>query len=148
MKDKPKKIKIELEVDEDYVGVLMSALDVYSRLLIGQTEIIVATYWVNRARFDYDCIKVRELCEKMKSAAFPELSSTASYGILEKETPVSAKLAYELRRVIEHDYTWLSEPEGGHTVDFLEATKVSGDEYEMPKVKVEYLEKGKVKGDV
>ena len=139
MKEETKKVKIELEMDERYLQTMLCALDLYSRILMGQTENIATVFgWHSDKEFSMR--KLRELCDEIKTIAFPDLSSAASYGIAEAETPDVAKLAYELRRVLEHDFAWLRKPEGGHTTEFHEVSKVSGDEYEMPKVKVEYVD--------
>ena len=83
--------------------------------------------------------KLREMCDEIKMVVFPELGKTASYGIAETEVPDVAKMAYEMMRLLEHDFAWLRNPEGGHTTDFREVSKVSSYKYEMPKVKVDYV---------
>lgn len=113
-------------LSEIQARTMVDALDLFSRIQIGQLEEIL-----NMARMGSiphrDDQDVSARIEEIKEAE-PLLhevkrlltghSPNASFGILGGKTPESARVAYEIQRAIRHRLAWDRQPEGGMGVDF------------------------------
>lgn len=105
---------------------LVDALDLFSRIQIGQFEEILNLARMGSIPHREDR-SVSERIEEIEEAE-PLLrevkllltghSPNASFGIFANKTPESAKVAYEIQRAIRHRLAWDRNPEGGLGVDF------------------------------
>lgn len=111
-------MKIQIEVSEKQAQIILEALDLYSRLGMGQMEEVDnLRSLLSRANID-DRRERRELLEKLKKLYFPELSRNEYYGIFGDKTPEESKIAYDLIQVLRNKIAYHKHPEGGMTVDF------------------------------
>lgn len=113
-------------LSEIQARTMVDALDLFSRIQIGQLEEIL-----NMARMGSiphrDDQDVSARIEEIEEAE-PLLhevkrlltghSPNASFGIFGEKTPESARVAYEIQRAIRHRLAWDRQPEGGMGVDF------------------------------
>jgi hypothetical protein len=108
-----------VEISEKQARIIISALDFYSRIGIGQfREIVSAFSWWQR---DEQWLNHRDEVERLIHDAQFNLTGmpfNASYGIFSPEVPESAKIAWDIQQVIRHRLAWDRNPKGGMTVDF------------------------------
>jgi hypothetical protein len=110
-----------LTLDEEQLRVLMEALDMYSRLGMGQIDIVLTStnnplikrIWENKSGDE-----VKDLSKQIKKLIFPELSDNAYYGIFNNKTPESSKISWDILQVVRYRLAWDKHPDGGYTVDF------------------------------
>jgi len=130
--------KYSLHIDEDQAKVLIKALDLYSRIGLGQfQEIIYAFNWrkiVGREDFD---LRYGEAKEHLNKAKFHLTlhPPNASLGIFCKETPEEAKMTWDIQQVVRHRLAWDKEPKGGWRVDFDNPMQSS--QKQLPTIKEE-----------
>ena len=120
------------------IGNVINALDLYSRIWIGQYEhIMYEMRWIK------DCkeIDAREddlkwLFIYLRNSAMPELSFygfSGSYGIFSPKRDIRAAVAYDLQQEIRYRRAWFEKPEGDYTVDFDKPLPCEDDPYPFPK---------------
>lgn len=127
--------KYALYVNEEQARVIVNALDFYSRIHIGQVEEVDSFVRLFvRYRKDKDLDGMKDAIEAFKKAAFPELTSTSSYGIHSEEVDDTARVAWDIKQVLRNVVAWNVHPEGGMTVDFDSPMKSS--KQPMPEAKV------------
>jgi len=100
--------------------ILIDALDLYSRLQMGQVEEIEKFYrWnmIERVNPEHRDL-LTSMVGMIKKIVFPELNGNASYSICGNGAPDAAKIAYDIQRVIRHRVAWTQNPNGGIQVDF------------------------------
>ena len=96
------KEKYQLTLTMKQLKVVEEALDLYSRVGIGQTEIVKEVLF----RFFYDAKKlvqwekIKCLCDEIKHTLFGFVSGQ-SYGIAQKEVDDRVKIAYDLDKTIQ-----------------------------------------------
>ena len=121
-------MKYLIELTEGQVRVVNNALDLYSRIWMGQIEEPFSILRLFTGRYPKtrdDERSVREALETLKRVFFPELSQNAYHGIFSPETDEQAKIAWEIYQALRNKLAWTNYPEGGFTVDFNEPVKVS-----------------------
>lgn len=115
-------MKITITVNEQQAYVITNALETYSRLLMGQFDEIDSMFVSNGNEIWKDFARRAELAAMLKAARraiYPELENNAYYGIFDqKHTPNNARVAWDIKKAIEHDMSWHKHPEGGITVNF------------------------------
>src|SRR4051794_26921334 len=89
-------------------GVLISSLDLYSRILIGQIA-EACQWWGERFR----CELIHSI--KLRLTGF---EPNTDWGIANPNTPDRAKIAHDIQKVVRHRLAWDRNPEGDITVDF------------------------------
>ena len=108
------------------VKEIIKALDLYSRLLIGQyDEILVNAAFKTKL---YKLYQNKELYQQIidtlihiRKICINELHArglNASLGIWHPLTPLQAKRAYDIQQILRYQMAYHEHPEGGHTVDF------------------------------
>ena len=103
-------MKIE-GVNEKQMKIIIRALDLYSRLMMGQVKEL-SDLWDKREPVVFEALRF------LKKAVFPELSLDSYYGITSMAIPEEPKISFEMLRVMEHALSWHKHPEGGITVNF------------------------------
>lgn len=100
-----------LTADERQFRIIVKALNLFSRLLMGQIEELDNFFrWEscgNNLRVDpnnYEAIT--QLVEALKPLIFPELPIKGSYGIHSPEISDESKIAFDLIQVIRHRLAW------------------------------------------
>lgn len=129
------KTKYQLTISEKQTRVIMYALDLFSRIGIGQLEEILRHPQYANVIFNNNATyKVcKELLDEIKRylTNFPP---HASYGIGHPEVHGDCTISYDLVQVIRHRLAWDNNPEGGIQVDFGKPMRFSNEE-ELAKIK-------------
>lgn len=123
-------MKYLLEIDKEHAKVIIEALDVFSRIHMGQLE-VVAEQHVHSFDNAEDFIELRKTINLLKSDL--GLHPNAHWGIRSPRVIESAKVAFDIQQIIRHRLAWDRCPEGGHGVDFQELFKCSKSE-SLPKI--------------
>jgi len=127
--------KISMEINQNQARVIKDALELYSRLQMGQIKEIDLFFRLrSKERMDYDRNMMDHLLETIKRMYFPDLSSNGFYGIFGDKTPEEAKIAWDLIQNMRYTISWKIHPEGGMGVNFDSPLKSSNEEF--PTVKI------------
>lgn len=122
------KKKYIIEMNEEQLVTVNTALEFYARMMIGQWQEI-GTHCLDFADDDY-CEKKEKLDEglaKLRPIAFPDLPAdlSASHGVMAVDKALSA---WEIYEVLRNRLAWTKNPEGGWSVDFQKPISFSGKE--------------------
>lgn len=120
----PKPLLAEAVLDNDEANALMSALDVYSRIWMGQYDEI--EWELRMLTSDLNKLKQEESARReawllMRRLILPELGDMhfgASHGIWSEHTDDRGQAAYDILQVVRHARAWHKNPEGGMGRDF------------------------------
>ncbi len=128
-------MKYLLEIDEDHARLLIEALDFYSRVHMGQLEVIVEQHidsFTDAEAYE----KFRQTVSLLKSDL--GVHQNGHWGIRSPKVIEGAKVAFDIQQIIRHRIAWDRHPEGGHTVNFGPLLKCSQSR-SLPKI---YGERG------
>lgn len=106
-------MKFTLELEEEQMEVLEKALDMYSRMGMGQLDVAVEEYlrwnffdqYFNKEYTDEDGNpstrgeEVKDLVDRIKLLVFGH-ASNASWGIFSPQVPVASREAYDIRQKV------------------------------------------------
>lgn len=131
------KIKYQLFISKKQARVITSALDLFSRIGIGQLEEVLRhPQYANVIFNDHISYKIcKEHLNRIKEL-LTEFGPNASYGIGHPKVHGDCTISYDLMQVIRHRLAWDNNPEGGVQVDFGEPMRFSNEE-ELAKIKTE-----------
>lgn len=105
-------MKWNLLIDEEHASVIINALDLYSRLLMGQIEELDRFFRDLGFREREDVYKkidvevLEALVGMLKAATFPGCPKNGSYGIYNEEISDKARVAWDIHQVIRHRLAW------------------------------------------
>ena len=116
-------MRVTLTLNDRHLRVILSSLELYSRLSAGQLEELRMLCPQFLDNFD----KVEGLLKRVKKEVFG-LDSNTSLGILSGELSENAKIGYEIRKMIDCEVSWAKNPSGGYTVNYDKPLKVSKEE--------------------
>jgi len=123
--------KYKLTVTEKQANVIRKALEIYSRIGLGQfVEILYHPQWWLNVN---DTEKVHKDIDNLIKSVCGFENSNMSYGIYSEEVDDTCRVAYDIEQVIRHRISWDNNPEGGFTVNFGKPMKTSKKE-ELPKI--------------
>lgn len=110
---------IRVTLTPEQVRVLNDALDIYSRIHIGQFHRIREEFWSklpDRAAVD----RMEAFLYSARQEAFPELTGgpNHSHSMSGHRVKEAGKIAYDIKQVVRVANAYARHPEGGHTVDF------------------------------
>lgn len=108
--------KYNLTLNEKQAEILIAALDLYSRIGIGQFEDVLNVYDRN-LKLDYEVREQlrRDLNKAKIAAGHPP---NGSYGIHNPEVRDEFRTAFDIQQVVRHRIAWDRKPEGGIQVNF------------------------------
>lgn len=104
--------------------LLMSAMDLYSRLLMGQFEEFEHLFSffgedaIRYKRQSEDRMAVSSCLRIMKLCIYPELAENASWGITGSPCPERATIIYDMYKSLDYKISWHGNPKGGITVNY------------------------------
>ena len=123
-----------LKINKKQLKVISKALDIYSRIGIGQVDEILwhpsvaKKMWVKNNNLTENKINhklVRKMLDDIKKIVWNYDPNTYGGISMAEEDD---KVAYDLYQVIRHKLAWEEKPEGGITVNFHEPMKWSKEE--------------------
>jgi hypothetical protein len=119
--------KVQMTMTLEQSRILMRAMDMYMRVLMGQ-------FWIIEEEFDwsgneaakhgrdklpgYVREEFRTALEDAKRMVYPNLGRGVSLGITGDPCPRKATMIYDMYKVIDNKTSWHSHPEGGIGVNF------------------------------
>jgi hypothetical protein len=108
---------------------MMEALDLYSRLNMGQFD--EAWRAVEESpRFSKESLEAaRECADELSRACFPSLEGGSYFGIVGPGVSDKAKRSWEVYSAIRHTLSWAKHPEGGITVNFDKPMSLTGEKF-------------------
>lgn len=107
-------LKYQLTLSEEHMQILWDALELYSRIHMGQWGECV-THSQVPVGLMHECQKeIEKIAEKFEATPYPG----ASYGVLSKELPIEARLAFDMQQVVRHHLSWDRHPVGGMGIHF------------------------------
>jgi len=122
-------MKYQLTISEKQANVITMALELFTRIGLGQLERILDHPQYSRKiindNISYE--ETKELLYKVKSV-LTGYDRYASYGIGNENVHESCIVSYDITQVIRHRLIWDKKPEGGITTDFEEPTQFSNEE--------------------
>ena len=128
----------ELEFTDNEIRIILQALDLYSRIWIGQYDHIL---W--DLRWYRNCNQLDELDKTLRrefldirNIVLPglhECSLNGSYGIFSPDRDTKAAIAYDMQQEFRYRRAWFLKPEGGYTVDFGRPLPCNEDPCDFPK---------------
>ena len=124
-----------LKLNEEQLNVVMKALDLYSRLQMGQVEELINPFSSPFSNRFVDRENVEKAVSVLKKEYFPELTRDSYNGIFSDKTPETSKIAYDIIQVVRNRLAYDKNPSGGFTVDFDDPIKSSGQP--LPEIKKE-----------
>jgi hypothetical protein len=106
--------------------LLVSALDFYSRLFLGQTDELanlarwngVGVFADGQPKEGWDNAYAAEEILAQAHGLLTGMHRNASHGIFNTAVPEDARIAWDLQKVIRHRLAWDRQPLGGYTVNF------------------------------
>lgn len=111
---------MKIELSDKQADVLIAALDLYSRIHLGQFEEVANVarmYDVSRLNGDYEAHN--EFDDAIREAkTILGFCRNGSYGIFNERVNDVARVAWDMQQVIRHYLAWKRNPEGGFTVNF------------------------------
>ncbi len=127
MKERSDNYKVSIEVTKEQAHDIMEALDLSSRLLMGQFDRVGDHLMKYANRFDnYLTNKeiIEEKLEEIKALIYPECGRSY-FGIFSDACPEPSKIQWDLIQVIRYAMAWHENPNGGNTVNFNTPLKSS-----------------------
>jgi hypothetical protein len=136
-------MKYNLTLTEKQAGVLIDALDLYTRIGLGQFEEVVQVYDRN-LKLDHE---TRDRIKSLLDAAKREAGhpSNGSYGIHNEKVDDVFRAAFDIKQVVRNKLAWDRNPKGGIQVQFdkpdpisqmglptIEKSSVIDEEFEEP----------------
>jgi len=114
-------IKVTIKCNEKQAVIIKEALDLYSRLLMGQITELDNFFTRNTdcwKRLDRDSIAYH--AESIKNIVYPELIGYDSFGIFNAKCPEESKIAYDIIQVLRNELIKVRDPERrtGWSVDW------------------------------
>jgi len=116
--------KVQITMTLDQARILMRAMDLYMRLLMGQfdeLDHLFSFYGDNAVKYSRDS-KMRSefehLLKEARRCIYPELADNAYYGITGGLVPPNATIIYDMYKALDHDISWYVNPKGDWTVNF------------------------------
>lgn len=130
--------KVKIVMDETQARVVSEALELYSRVHLGQLDelprVTRRAYIDEKTGQKVDMRTVVYYIECLKNALFPELDKNEYYGIYSDKISDRAKISFDVYQCLRNALAWHFTPDGGITVDFDEPLAVS--QHPLPDVSV------------
>lgn len=121
--------KVQVTMTVEQARLMMSAMNLYSRILMGQFEEIKwlfcgfgedAKLYARDSKYWHKDMEAA--CDLMKHIVYPELHQNASWGIVgfseRNKCPKEATIVYDVYKSMDYAISWHLNPDGGMTVNF------------------------------
>jgi hypothetical protein len=117
-------IKVQMIMTIEQARLMMRAMDLYMRILMGQfeeLEHLFCFYGEEGEKFKRDPSYRCDLEHHLKRArgiVYPTLSPGAYWGITGEPCPKDATIIYDMYKSLDHDISWYLNPKGDWTVNY------------------------------
>ena len=114
-------IKVTIKCNEKQAVIIKEALDLYSRLLMGQVTELDNFFTRNTDCWKHpDRDNIAYYAESIKNIVYPELIGYDSFGIFNAKCPEESKIAYDIIQVLRNELIKVRDPERrtGWSVDW------------------------------
>lgn len=111
---------MKIELSDKQADILIAALDLYSRIHLGQFEEvanIARMYDISKLNKDYEAHNEFEDAVR-EAKIILGFDRNGSYGIFNEQVNDVARIAWDMQQVIRNHLAWKRNPEGGFTVNF------------------------------
>jgi len=106
--------RYEISVSEKQARVMMDALNLFSRIGIGQLrEVLRHPQYENKLIHDNETYRYSQRLLDQVKERLTGFETHASYGISSPEVHDDSNIAYDLLQVIRHRLSWDRNPDGG-----------------------------------
>jgi len=117
--------KVQMTMTVEQARVMMRAMDLYMRLLMGQFDELEHLFFAEendpiferttdfRAREEF-----KYYLKRVKKHVYPTLEYNASWGITGRPCPERATMAYDMYKTMDNAISWYQNPSGGWTVNY------------------------------
>lgn len=113
---------MKINLTDEQARVLMDALDLYTRVHLGQFEAVadVALEYNISTDEDCDCSNFHSLRNEINHYKWVwcGFNPNSGFGIHSKRVAEHGKMCYDMKQVIRYHLAWKHHPEGGSTVNF------------------------------
>lgn len=128
----------EIEFTDREIHIVLNALDLYSRIWIGQYDHILwdLRWYKNCRQLDTMDNTLRSKFLDMRNIILPELRHyglSGSHGIFSPDRDAKAAIAYDMQQEFRYKTAWFQHPEGGITVNFGKPLPCDDDPCDFPK---------------
>lgn len=141
-----------LNFSESEMGMIISSLDFYMRMYIGQyREILYDLRWYRDCSYLDDLEdQLRIKFMQIRNILLPGITGygwSGSYGIFNPDVDYRAGIAYDMMQVFRNKLAYFKHPEGGITVDFNPLMHCENDPYDFPSARCS-KQNGKVYAEI
>jgi len=99
-------MKYQATLNEKQIRVINEALELFSRLLMGQVEYTKDIFMSKMYKEDLDSQEITKTLNEVKRAIFPDMHLNASHGMGGSETDPRAQIAWDIQQVFRHRLVW------------------------------------------
>lgn len=117
--------KVQITMTVEQARVMMRAMDLYMRLLMGQFEELEHLFFaeendpVFERTSDYQAREqLKYYLKRVKMHVYPTLELGAYWGITGRPCPERATMAYDMYKTMDHAISWYQNPRGDITVNY------------------------------
>jgi hypothetical protein len=116
--------KVQMIMTLEQARILMQAMDLYMRLLMGQFDELnhlFCFYGEEAVKYNRDPemrVKFEYNLKRARRCIYPELDDNAYYGITGGLVPPNATIIYDMYKALNHDISWHINPKGDWTVNY------------------------------
>lgn len=124
--EEPEERQYTVTLSERQVRVIKDALDLYSRIGMGQLKEVVNILCLNKDDREnrHDIISI--IRNSLESLSNLWIGGSGYHGITSRKISNSFRVAWDIQQVLRHRVSWDREPKGGITVNFDEPMITSG----------------------
>ena len=123
-----------LKINEHQAEVLERALDLFSRIGMGQFKELLRTFELNKLRSysDDNYLKIVDQIKRLLDdihILLTELSPSGYFGITSNKIDDDFRVAFDIYQVIKHRLSWDRVPDGRIGIDFYDPLPASTEEH-------------------
>lgn len=128
-------MKIHIECNEKQAQIIQRALDLYTRIIMGQFDEVDKIHRWDCGNLDVNIDELKTACRILHDIYLPELHYGSYHGIYSPDLHDNAKVSYDIHQMLRYKISWHKFPEGGITVDFDSPMPASKEEFIKVEIK-------------
>jgi hypothetical protein len=117
--------KVQVTMTVEQARVMMRAMDLYMRLLMGQFEELEHLFFAEendpifeRSSDHLARADLEYYLKRVKKHVYPTLENGQYWGITGRPCPERATMAYDMYKTMDHAISWYQNPKGDWTVNY------------------------------